>query len=321
MIATPERRGRTVAIVTVVALVGLLLAWAVDDTDANRNESSTELDTQEAELAAEAWTLAPYSGVGAWVDVYDWTEEFTEGAPPVGLDEIDRMAEVGIETLYLQTAHSRSAATGVIERDQVESLIERAHERGLRVVAWYLPPLVDVEADLRRLVASADLPVDGLGVDIEATEVTDVAERNRRLLELTERLRAEVGPDKAVAAITPSAVHLQVVNPAFWPTFPWEEVAAAYQVILPMAYWSIRDADRRDGEQYVGENIDHIRSLTGDPNVPIHVAGGIADDIAVDQVDGMVRAIQAREALGGSLYDWVTSNDEQWAAMAPLRTP
>ena len=308
------RRRRTLAALVAAALGALTLAWVVSDDDPD------EADAVRAELAAEAWTLAPYEGLGAWIDVYDWTDEFTNGDPSVGLDDIDRMAELGIDTVFLQTAHDRSAAPGVIDGDRVEALIERAHERGLHVVAWVLPPLVDLDADLRRLTDSAELPVDGLGVDIESVEVADVADRNRRLLELTDRLRTEVGPDKALGAITPSAVHLQVVNPAFWPAFPWAELADAYDVIQPMAYWSIRDAALRDGERYVGDNIDLIRTATGDADIPIHPVGGIADSISMEQVAGMVRAIEARAALGGSLYDWATSNDDQWRAMSGLRT-
>lgn len=314
MIPSQLPRRRTLAAITAVALVGLALARAVDRGDDDPSAAVRE------ELTADAWTLAPHEGVGTWIDVYDWTEEFTGGQPPVDLADIDRMAEVGIDTVYVQTAHSRSSATGVVERDRLEALIDRAHERGLHVVAWYLPPLVDVEADLRRLVATADLPVDGLGVDIEALEVVDVAERNRRLLDLTERLRAEVGEDKVLAAITPSPAHLQVVNPAFWPAFPWVELGDAYDILLPMAYWSIRDEGLRDGERYVGDDIDRVRASTGDPDIPIHAIGGIADALPADQVAGMVRAIEGRGVLGGSLYDWVTSNDEQWAAMAPLHT-
>jgi hypothetical protein len=127
-----------------------------------------------------------------------------------------------------------------------------------------------------------------------------------------------VGADKALAAITPSPVHLQVVNPAFWPGFPWPEVAAGYDVLLPMSYWSIREVALRDGERYVTDDIARVRSSTGDPDVPIHVIGGIADTASAEQVAGMVRAIEARSVLGGSLYDWETSNDEQWAAMAAL---
>lgn len=306
------RRRRALAAITALSVVGLALAWAVDGDDPT--------DARRTELAAEAWTLAPHEGVGTWIDVYDWTDEFTGGQPAVDLDDIDRMAELGIETVYVQTAHNRSVAKGVIEPDRLEALIDRAHERGLHVVAWYLPPLTDIEADLGRLVASAGLPVDGLGVDIESLEVTDIAERNRRLLDLTTRLRADMGDDRVLAAITPSPIHLQVVNASFWPTFPWVELGGAYDVILPMAYWSIRHEALRDGERYVGDDIDRVRAATGDPEIPIHAIGGIADAIPADQVAGMVRAIQARGVLGGSLYDWVTSSPEQWAAMAPLHT-
>ncbi len=315
VVPPPLRRRRALVLLAVVTLVGLVLAWALGGEDGGDRERAAR-----AELEAEAWTLAAYDGVGAWIDVYDWTDELTGGQPSVGLEDIDRMAEVGVDTVYIQTAHNGSAAPGVIEPDRLEGLIERAHERGLQVVAWVLPPLVDLDADLRRLVASAELPVDGLGVDIESLEVADVAERNRRLLELTDRLRAEVGSDKALAAITPSAVHLQVVNPDFWPAFPWPEVAAAYDVLQPMAYWSIRQQALRDGEAYVGDNIDRIRASTGNPDIPIHPVGGIADAISVEQVAGMVRASQVRGAVGASLYDWATSNGEQWAVMAQLRT-
>ena len=47
-----------------------------------------------------------------------------------------------------------------------------------------IPPL-----DLRKLVAIARLGVDGVGVDIEGREVADVAERNRRLVDLSIALR------------------------------------------------------------------------------------------------------------------------------------
>ncbi|MEO7571689.1 MAG: hypothetical protein ABIX10_04565 [Acidimicrobiales bacterium] len=317
------RRRRAMVLLTAAALVGLGLAWTLDrGPDGDRSADDSD-DTRRAavrvELAAEAWTLAPYDGVGAWVDVYDWTDEFTGSQPSVGLEDLDRMAEVGVDTVFIQTAHNRSAAPGVIEPDRLDAMIDRAHDRGLHVVAWVLPPLVDLDADLRRLTASAELPVDGLGVDIESVEVADVADRNRRLLELTDRLRAEVGTDKALAAITPSAVHLQVVNPGFWPGFPWPAVAAAYDVIQPMAYWSIRDQALRDGGLYVGDNMDRIRASTGDADIPIHPVGGIADGVSVEQVAGMVRAIQARGGPGGGLYDWASSNAEQWAAMAQLR--
>lgn len=266
---------------------------------------------------AQSWTLGPYQGVGVWLDVYDWTNEITGGNPRVGPESIDQMADLGIQTLFIQTAHRRSAAD-VIEPDRLQQLIDRAHARGIAVVAWYLPSLVDVPTDLRRLVAASQLPVDGLGVDIEALDVADPAERTRRLLELSTALRQAVGP-RALSAITPSAVHLQVVNPGFWPGFPWPELAATYDVIVPMSYWSVRRPEWRQGERYTGENVDRIRASTGRADVAIHVAGGIADNVTTDDVAGMVRAIQGRSILGGSLYDWNTSQPWQWDLLRALR--
>ena len=263
------------------------------------------------------WTLGPHQGVGVWVDVYDWTNELSGGQPQVQPTDVDRMAELGIQTLYIQTAHRRSAAD-VIEPERLRAFIDRAHARGIAVVAWYLPTLEDVSVDLRRLVAAAQLPVDGLGVDIESRDVADPAERNRRLLDLSARLRQAVG-QRAIAAITPSAVHLQVVNPGFWPGFPWPQLADVYDAILPMSYWSVRKGEWRSGERYIGENIDRIRASTGRPDVPIHAIGGVADAAAVPDVEGMVRAIRARGILGGSLYDWNTSQSAQWDALRPLR--
>jgi hypothetical protein len=270
-----------------------------------------------APVRAGAWTLGPYQGLGVWLDVYDWTNEITGGRPSVGLESIDQMASVGIETLFIQTSHRRSAAD-VIEPDRLQGIIDRAHQHGMAVVAWYLPTLVDVPTDLRRLVAASQLDVDGVGVDIEALDVADPTERTRRLLALSTALREAIGP-KAMSAITPSAVHLQVVNPGFWPAFPWPELAATYDVIVPMSYWSVRRPEWKQGERYTAENLDRIRASTGRPDVPIHIAGGIANGITLDDVAGMVRAIQGRSALGGSLYDWSTSQVAQWDLLQVLR--
>lgn len=267
---------------------------------------------------AGSWTLVPHQGLGAWVDVYDWTTEFGGPTPPVDLDDIDGMADAGVQTLYIQTGHHRSAAD-VIEPDRLDEIIDRAHANDLHVVAWYLPTLVDLEIDLERLVAASELAVDGLGVDIESVDVEDPAERTRRLLDLSAQVRTAVGHDKVLAAITLSSVHLEVVNPTYWPGYPWAALGDTYDAVLPMAYWSIRRDDLRAGNRYVGENIDRIRAAMGDDVLPIHAIGGIADEATVVDVEGMVAAIEQRGAIGGSLYDWNTSTDEQWEVMAPLR--
>ena len=198
-----------------------------------------------------SWTMVPHEGLGAWVDVYDWTVELGGPVPEVDVHDIDAMADAGVQTLYLQTSSQRSAAD-VMEPERLDELIDRAHANDLHVVAWYLPTFADVDADLRRLVAAAELRVDGLGVDIESTALLDLVERNRRVVDLSARLRDAVGDDKVLAAITLSSVHQQVVNPEFWPGYPWADLAATYDVLMPMAYWSIRTGDLRNGGRYAG---------------------------------------------------------------------
>jgi hypothetical protein len=263
------------------------------------------------------WSLGPYRGTGVWIDVYDWTAALTNGSPSIGLDDIDRMADLGIQTVYIQTAHRRLDAD-VVEPDRLLPLIQRAHERGMAVVAWYLPMLEDVGLDLRRLVAASNLPVDGLGVDIESLAIADPAERTRRLLELSNGLRQAVGT-KALSAIVQSPVVMQVVNPGFWPTFPWPEIGQLYDVVQPMSYWSERKPEWRSGERVALEDIDRIRASTGRPDMPINVAGGIANTVTLEDVAGMVRAVQSRGVLGASLYDWSTSQPAQWDLLRVLR--
>lgn len=301
-------RGRLVLFgLLLVGLAAVGVAWTLD------------LGSEPAGPAADAWTAEPHEGLGAWVDAFDWSRAMGGETPVVDASDFEAMADLGIQTVYIQTSHLGAPDQIVLEEDRLEDLIDAAHQQGLSVVAWYLPTLVDVDADLERLLASAELDVDGLAVDIESTVVEDPAERNARLLELSAALRQAL-PDETIAAITLSAVHLQEVNTSYWPGFPWAEVAETYDLLMPMAYWSIRLPEWRDGNRYVGENIDRIRAATGRPDLPIHVIGGIADGISVEQVQGMLAAIEARDdVLGASLYDWATSSPQQWAALSSLR--
>jgi hypothetical protein len=301
-------RGRLALVgVLVVGLAAGALLWSITR------------DSEPSGPVAEAWTLEPHQGLGAWVDAFDWSQSLGGETPVVDEDDVEAMADLGIQTLYLQTSHLGVADQVVLEQERLESLIDAAHDNGMSVVAWYLPTLEDLDVDLERLLASAELDVDGLAVDIESTVVADPAERNARLLQLSDELRAAL-PDQVIGAITPSAVHLQTVNPDYWPDFPWPEVADTYDLILPMTYWSIRLPEWRDGSRYVGENIDRIQAVTGDPDIPIHVIGGIADEATVDQVEGMLGAIEARQGvIGAGLYDWATSSPPQWSTLGALR--
>jgi hypothetical protein len=113
-------------------------------------------------------------------------------------------------------------------------------------------------------------------------------------------------------------VHVAVVNPAFWPGYPYAELGRAYDVVLPMAYWTLRRGELADAERYVGENLERLRAAVG-ADVPIHAIGGIADEVSAADLDGLLAAVDEGGAIGASLYDWATSTPEQWEALQPLR--
>jgi hypothetical protein len=299
--APPARRRSVIVVLAAMGVLAALGVWTVFSTGGRPGSP------------AGSWTVRPYTGLGAWVDVYDWA-----GAhPTIGVRQIDAMADAGVQTVFLQTSR-RARAEDVLDPKRLDELIDRAHARHLHVVAWYLPTFEDPAQDLRRLEAAAALKVDGLAVDVEAVNVTDAAVRSQRVVELSRRLRAAIDRRKVLSAITLSPVHLDVVNPVYWPGYPWTELADTYDAVLPMAYWTLRRGDLRQAETYLRGTVERIRTAAGRPDLPVHVIGGLAEDTTRTDLAGMRRAIRAEHAIGGSLYDWASSTPTQWKDLRPL---
>ncbi len=176
---------------------------------------------------------SPYNGLGTWIDVFDFAPGYAEGGvPAVGPEQVAVMQVLGVKTIYIQAARNdESGLTGITEPDLVGRFLQAAHARGMCVVAWYLPRFADVEADWARLQAilsfepSSGERFDGVGVDIEFRgDEADPAIRSDRLVQLSQRLRA-AAPGLPLGAIVPPPVLMEVVNPDFWPDFPWTRIA------------------------------------------------------------------------------------------------
>ena len=259
--------------------------------------------------------MAAYEGLGAWIDVFDWSWTFTGGQPTVGPADVDRMASFGVRTLYVQVSRYDHPAD-VVDLDLLQPIIDRAHANGMRVVGWYLPTLTDPAADLRRTMAMAALSIDGIGIDIESREVVDVTERNARLIAYSAAVRESL-PGEVISGIVLPPVVMEDVNPNYWPGFPWAELAPFYDVWQPMAYWTNRRSDSgwRDGYAYTAANIDRIRAHLGWLDAPVHPIGGIGDQTTPEQIAGMVQAAVERGALGGSIYDYRTTHDALWGPL------
>ena len=295
-----------------VALVVACLVGLVSSSPAGAGEREVDLD--------------PFRGLGTWVDVYDYVPGFPAdgGPPPVTVDAIDDMAALGVRTLYLQAAQDDARITGsTVDAKLLGSFLRRAHDAGLRVVAWYLPKLADVDADLRRIRALDDFRsrgerFDAVALDVEWTQgVPDPKARGDALVALSKRARRAVDEDTALGAIVLEPVLIEDVNPRYWPGFPWHRVLPYYDVWLPMSYWTNRleSSGFNDGFAYTDENLKRIRKRLGDDDAVVHAVGGVADSAAAVDYDGFVRAARRRDVIGWSVYDFNTTTSAVWARL------
>lgn len=277
-------------------------------------QAVAEQPETKVELVATGPDLAAYEGLGSWVDLFDrspwrnpsWT--------------VRKMDARGVKTIYLQTATYGSSAP-VVYPKKVAEFIASAHRRNMTVVGWSVPSFRTPEKDFWRARAGATFETgagerfDSFALDIEADMVRNIWLRNHRLLDLSRKLRNVVGPDYPLGAIIPDA------HSNYWPDFPYKEVAARYQVMIPMAYSTFRTRGYKGVKNYTASNITTIRKETGDPKTPVHVIGGIADDVGVPAARGFVRAIKDNDALGASLYDFPITTEKTWKALKAIPAP
>ena len=268
-----------------------------------------------------------YAGLGAWVDTYDYVTTYAGPNPKVTTATIDGLADRGVRTIYLQAARNDTKTPGgIVDADLLASFLARAHARGIAVIGWSTPRFEDVAFDLDRLVKIATFAhkgqrFDGVAVDIEDKDTVPFpVTRTANLVELSKQLRAAVGPKATLGAIVIPPVQLDIVNPDYWPGFPWGDLRPLYDVWLPMTYWTTRDASSgwRDGERYTAESIRMLRQHLLDPDARVHAIGGIADKTTPDDVAAFLRALAETGAIGGSLYDVATTSDPVWIALQPL---
>jgi uncharacterized lipoprotein YddW (UPF0748 family) len=266
-----------------------------------------------------------YSGLGTWVSIYEYVPALQPGGgrPPVVPATIDRMAAAGVKTLFLQAANDALGSTAdTVDPELLRGFIRRAHQRGLRVVGWYVPHFAHLAMDLRRIVAVAHFNdrgerFDGVALDIEYTnDLPGVRARNAALVRLSQQVRHAVG-NRALGAIVLPPVLLEKINAAYWPAFPWRDLAGLYDVWLPMSYWTLRPpaSPYRDAFRYTAENTRRLRADLGEPTAAVHVIGGLTDHSSTGDYDGFRRAATEQHAIGVSLYTFRATGPPAWARL------
>ena len=263
--------------------------------------------------------LAPFGGLGLWVDIYDaqaWAD------PAAAVADMDAR---GVRTLFLQTSNSDRPGSFVFP-EATAAFVDAAHDVGVLVVAWYLPGLRDLATDRRRVADALAYRTDrgdgfdGFGLDIESEAVRDPVRRTERLVRLSSDIRDLAGPGYPLGAIVPSPVRLRD-DLAYWPGFPWHELALTYDAILPMTYFTFRADGPAETAAYVAGCVDEIRARVGSDAVPIDVIGGLASDATEPETRAFVRLLVARGVTGGGWYSWPDITDAQWDALGRVPAP
>jgi hypothetical protein len=324
-----SRRVSTLQVGLLVAavLLAVFVVWgqqAGTPSEEGAVARTTSVPSESSEPSGGEGVVAetsPYAGVGTWLSRYRITREFAGGQPPVTPADVDAMADAGVQTIYLQPAADDPRYPGLLSTDLLGEFLAEAHERGMQVVAWYLPRFGDIDADLARLQEIADFRAgehafDAIAVDIEFTETLPTEPRNEALIELSEQLR-EALPDVELGAIVLPPVVTDVLNTAYWPDFPWQELRDLYDVWMPMAYWSNRSEEGfTDPHWYVTENIARVRQHLDDPCAVVSVIGGYDIEETADDYAAMVRAATEQQAIGVSIWDWPTTPSSAWPPLS-----
>ena len=257
-----------------------------------------------------------FGGLGTWVDIYD--------GPVYAAPErsAQRVSTRDVKTVWVETAND-GAAVDIVNPIRLGRLVDALHGRGIRVVAWYLPGHMKPALDLRRSLAMLAFRTpeggafDGVALDIESTKLRNAALRSKRAVTLARQLRQAAGDTPlAIIPFNPRGLERR---PTVWPRFPWAELAERTDAFAPMIYTggALKGFDATYG--YVTRALRLLRTNTGNPDIPIHVAGGVANRLGPEELAGFVAAVEDDGGtIGVSLYDWMTMSPRAWKALAPL---
>lgn len=256
--------------------------------------------------------ISAYAGMGTWIDLYDWGKPNTSSIARL----VEVMALRGVKTLYLQTGRW-NLPEDIGGADSIGQFIDLSHANGIRVIAWYLPGFGNLDLDIQRSMAAINFTsatgrrFDGFAPDIEDPRGVgrNTAAFNAGIIEYSRRLRESVPADYPLGAITLDARNNER-SPHAWAGHPWVEIGNYYDVVLPMAYWTVTKPvnclhHQMDAAQYMNDVVGKTKALMG-KDLPVHPIGGIADCNTVEEVTAYVNVALEQKWHGISLYDLVT---------------
>ncbi len=224
--------------------------------------------------AAKEADASVFGGLGTWTDIYDGRVYAQPEATAA------RIAARGVKTVWAETANYRASAD-VVQARAARPLrrgAARARRPGGRVVPagprqpWPRHPPGARDAQLPH----GDRPV--VRRD-RAQHRGDEAPQRRPPLPARRRPDAPhpARSGRHAARDRPLQPARARARPTTWPRFPWAELAANADAFAPMIYTGGAYTGFDATYGYVTRAIRLLRTHTQNPDVAIHVAGGVAD--------------------------------------------
>jgi hypothetical protein len=110
------------------------------------------------------------------------------------------------------------------------------------------------------------------------------------------------------------------MSPSYWPGIPYRALARSYDVFLPMAYSTDAGIHGRTATlAYLSATVHAIRTRTGNPNIPIHLIGGLSREMGTSETGGFTSAVADCAPLGYSLYSVPSTRRVTWDALTARR--
>ncbi len=296
----------------------VVIAWVILLAFVAATSVTLSLRVPRATVVAPATLpqIDAYRRLATWVSIYDgraWADPATAVAD---------MSSHGVHTLFIQTGNTNSKGTVYNPAGQ-EMFIRAAHDRGMQVVAWYLPEMADMGRDFVRISeairfrTSDGQRFDSFALDIESTRIKSIDARNAAVHQLAAMLRNLVGDSYVLGAIVPSPVGI-AKRTGFWNDFPYGSVAADFDVMLPMGYYTYHGKGAAAASADVSDSVRMIRSTPGCATIPIQFIGGLAAKTTPAEVRAFATAVSTNGCIGGGLYSWSGTTAGDWDALQSL---
>jgi hypothetical protein len=88
-----------------------------------------------------------------------------------------------------------------------------------------------------------------------------------------------------------------------------------------MSYSTNRAAGGAGVYSYTLANVRHLRRWTRDPNLPVHVIGGLAGGLSDLEARAAVQAAADSRSVGASFYNFASTTPGEWRALLTWFAP